>query len=151
MSYRSSASVFNMSICFSYCCRIGQHSYTGISPNEMATCDIPIRLSLIEWRGLGFCRFKLHMLICRWIKHVCTFQYREHPCYTRDLANHSLLSKRLHRIASVSTARPLPCMKNILLDVTSWFIFVYVYNLEAVTLYCLFNSHYNHGNQTAMI
>lgn len=42
---------------------------------------------------------KLHVLICRWIKHVCTFQYREHPCHTRDLANHSLLSKRLRRSA----------------------------------------------------
>lgn len=89
--------VFNMSIWFSYYCRIGQRWSGRFSPNETIASARRIRFILIERWVFGSDLFKLHVLICRWIKHVCTFQYREHPCYTRDLANHSLLSKRLHR------------------------------------------------------
>lgn len=92
--------VFNMSVCFSYYCRIGQRSDVIFSPSEMMASNRRIRSTLIRCQRLGSDLLKWHMLICRWIKHVCTFQYREHPCYTRDLANHSLLSKRLHRIGS---------------------------------------------------
>lgn len=89
--------VFNMSIWFSYYCRMGQRSSGEFSPNESRASVPRIRLILIKRWVLGLDLFKLPVFICRWIKHVCTFQYREHPCYTRDLANHSLLSKRLHR------------------------------------------------------
>lgn len=92
--------VFNMSICFSYCCRIGQRWDVNFPSSEMMACVTSLRSTLTMWQSLGSDLFKLHMLISRWIKHVCTFQYREHPCYTRDLANHSLLSKRLQRIGS---------------------------------------------------
>lgn len=92
--------VFIMSICFSYCCRVGQRRDVRISPSEIEASIQRIRSNVISERWLGSDLLKLHMLISRWIKHVCTFQYREHPCYTRDLANHSLLSKRLHRIGS---------------------------------------------------
>lgn len=90
--------VFTMSIWFSYYCRIGQHSNTAFSPNETVASVNNVRFTLLNCWALGEDLFKLQVLLCRWIKHVCTFQYREHPCYTRDLANHSLLSKRLHRI-----------------------------------------------------
>lgn len=62
--------VFNMSIRFSYYCRIEQHSNTGFSLIEMIACVIRVRFVLgADW-PLGWDLFKLHVLICRWIKHV---------------------------------------------------------------------------------
>lgn len=90
--------VFNMSIWFSYYCRIGQRWSGHFPPNETIASARRIRFILIKRWVYVSDLFNLQMFICRWIKYVCTFQYREHPCYTRDLANHSLLSKRLHRI-----------------------------------------------------
>lgn len=92
--------VFNMSICFSYYCRIGQQPNRGFCSIQLLACGRHLRSNSRRYRSHRWDLFKLHALISRWIKHVCTFQYREHPCYTRDLANHNLLSKRLQRIGS---------------------------------------------------
>lgn len=141
--------VFIMSICFSYCCRVGQRRDVRISASKIKASIQRIRSNVISERRLGSDLLKLHMLISRWIKHVCTFQYREHPCYTRDLANHSLLSKRLHRIGS----RRLYCTTVTVYE--EYFISCYHLDLFkqwpvhcAVTSLFLFDGHNNHGNWT---
>lgn len=45
--------VFNMSICFSYCCRIGQCSDVRFSPSEMMASNGRIRSTLIAYQRLG--------------------------------------------------------------------------------------------------
>lgn len=144
--------VFIMSICFSYCCRVGQRRDGRFSRSKMKAWIHRIRSNVTSERRLGSDLLKLHMLISRWIKHVCTFQYREHPCYTRDLANHSLLSKRLHRIGS----RRLYCTTVTVYE--EYFISRYHLDLFkqwpvhcAVTSLVLFDGHNNHGNWTATI
>lgn len=136
--------VFNMSVCFSYCCRIGQRSGVRCSPSEMVASNGRVR-STFTSTGVLAPIFSLHMLICGWIKHACTFQYREHPCYTRDLANHSLLSKRLHRIGS----RRLYCTTVTVYE--EYFISCYLLIYFSDDLSTVSRHHHNHGNWATRI
>lgn len=57
--------VFNMSICFSYYCRIGQQSNGAISSSQIEACGDRVRFILITAASHRWDLFKLHVLISR--------------------------------------------------------------------------------------